>query len=182
MRPNGSPPHIAETMKDTTRSNYKAWVEKLVDECLPLDLQKKLLTQEPLTREEALKFMNVVSLAGDAKRLSGESEIIAEVRRQGQLTRQEFRKSQRDPLSVKDKRPKAQRTLIDKAVHLYVLLHDINGSSDTSFLSCCNRYWDLATEHFTDITQYKNFVNYDYNNFYDISALEDMIRRGDITI
>ena len=173
MRPNGSPPQIAENMKDTTKSDYKAWVGKLVNECLPLELQKKLLTNEPLTREEALKFMNVVSLAGDAKRLSGESEIIAEVRRQGQLTRQEFRKSQRDPLSVKDKRPGAQRSYIDKAVRLYVKLHDIEGKTAASFMSCCSHYWQEAKECFESLAQFKNFTQYDYNNFYDISALSD---------
>ena len=176
-------------MNDVSNAEYKAWVERLVHTCLPLELEKKIAYGEPLSREEAEKYANVVNLVSEMRRTRNHGETIArldelrnEIKRQGQLTRQEFRKSQRDPLSVKDKRPKAQRTLIDKAVHLYVLLHDINGSSDTSFLSCCNRYWDLATEHFTDITQYKNFVNYDYNNFYDISALEDMIRRGDITI
>ena len=176
-------------MIDASNAEYKAWVERLVHTCLPLELERKIAYGQPLTREEAEKYANVVNLVSEYRRLGNHAETMArleklqdEVKRQGQLTRQEFRKSQRDPLSVKDKRPKAQRTLIDKAVHLYVLLHDINGSSDTSFLSCCNRYWDLATEHFTDITQYKNFVNYDYNNFYDISALEDMIRRGDITI
>lgn len=163
-------------MKDTTRSDYKAWVEKLVDECLPLDLQKKLLTREPLTREEALKFMNVVSLAGEAKRMSGESEIIAEVRRQGQLTRQEFRKSQRDPLSAKDRRPAAQRSLIDKAVRLYVKLHDLEGRSAASFMSCCSHYWQEAKECFESLAQFKNFTQYDYNNFYDILALSDDLR------
>ena len=176
-------------MNSSTRSDYKAWVEDLVRTCLPIRLQKKLLSLEPLTKEEATKFMDVIQLAGDVKRMSDHAqtigrldEIAAEVKRQGMLTRQEFRKVQRDPLSVKDKRSKAQRTFIDKAVHLYVLLHDINGSKAASFLSCCNRYWDLASGHFADIEQYKNFVNYDYNNFYDISALEDMIRRGDITV
>lgn len=176
-------------MNSSTRSDYKAWVEDLVRTCLPIQLQKKLLSLEPLTKEEATKFMDVIQLAGDVKRMSDHAqtigrldEIAAEVKRQGMLTRQEFRKVQRDPLNVKDKRSKAQRTLIDKAVHLYVLLHDINGTKAASFLSCCNRYWDLASEHFADIEQYKNFVNYDYNNFYDISALENMIRRGDITI
>ena len=183
--------HHAKTnnMNSSTRSDYKAWVEDLVRTCLPIRLQKKLLSLEPLTKEEATKFMDVIQLAGDVKRMSDHAqtigrldEIAAEVKRQGMLTRQEFRKVQRDPLSVKDKRSKAQRTFIDKAVHLYVLLHDINGSKAASFLSCCNRYWDLASGHFADIEQYKNFVNYDYNNFYDISALEDMIRRGDITV
>ena len=176
-------------MVDISDAEYKAWVERLVHTCLPFELEKKIAYGQPLTKEETERYANVVHLVSEMRRARNHAntmtrldEIATEVKRQGQLTRQEFRKVQRDPLSVKDKRSRAQRTLIDKAVHLYVLLHDINGSSDASFLSCCNRYWNLATEHFTDITQYKNFVNYDYNNFYDISALEDMIRRGDITI
>ena len=175
-------------MNSSTTSDYKAWVEDLVRTCLPIRLQKKLLSLEPLTKEEATKFMDVIQLAGDVKRMSDHAqtigrldEIAAEVKRQGMLTRQEFRKAQRDPLSVKDKRSKAQRTLIDKAVHLYVLLHDINGSKATSFLSCCNRYWPQAMQHFNSLDQFKNNVIYDYKNFYDLSALTEMIKTGEIT-
>ena len=176
-------------MVDISDAEYKAWVERLVHTCIPFELEKKIAFKQPLTKEEAAKYANVIHLVSEMRRARNHAqtigrldEIAAEVKRQGMLTRQEVRKVQRDPLSVKDKRSKAQRTLIDKAVHLYVLLHDINGTKAASFLSCCNRYWDLASGHFADIEQFKNFTQYDYNNFYDISALEDMIRRGDITV
>ena len=103
-------------------------------------------------------------------------EIEAEVKRQGLLTRREFRKAQRDPMEAKDRRPRAQRVLIDKAIRLYILLHDINGNANASFMSCCSRYWQEAKECFDNITQFKNFTQYDYNNFYDLDALSDDLR------
>ena len=90
------------------------------------------------------------------------------------LTRREFRKLG-DERERRDKRPTAQRKWIDKAVNLYVLQHDINGAIATSFRSCCQRLWKDANDNFTDITQYKNFTAYDYNNFYDIQAIKDRI-------
>lgn len=176
-------------MNDVSNAAYKAWVEKLVHTCLPLELEKKIAYGEPLSREEAKKYANVVNLVSEMRRAKNHGETMArlgeietEIKRQGLLTRREFRKLHRDPIEAKDRRPRAQRVLIDKAVHLYILLHDINGSANASFMSCCSRYWQEATGQFTDITQYKNFVNYDYNNFYDIAALTDMIRSGEIEV
>ena len=175
-------------MVDISDAEYKAWVERLVHTCIPFELEKKIAFKQPLTKEEAAKYANVIHLVSEMRRARNHAqtigrldEIAAEVKRQGMLTRQEFRKAQRDPLSVKDKRSKAQRTLIDKAVHLYVLLHDINGSKATSFLSCCNRYWPQAMQHFNSLDQFKNNVIYDYKNFYDLSALTEMIKTGEIT-
>ena len=169
-------------MNDTARSDYKAWVEKLVQTCLPLELQKKLLSLEPLTKEEASRFMRVIQLAGEARRMGDHGEamarlddIEAEVKRQGLLTRREFRKLG-DERERFDRRSAAQRTCIDKAVHLYILMHDINGAKAASFLSCCKRYWQEAAEHFKNLEQFKNFTQYDYNNFYDIAALSDDLR------
>ena len=130
-------------MNDVSNASYKAWVEKLVHTCLPLELEKKIAYGQPLTPDELAKYRNVVHLVSEMRRTRNHGETMArldelrnEITRQGQLTRQEFRKSQRDPLSVKDKRPKAQRTLIDKAVHLYVLLHDRKLVSLLPFMSC----------------------------------------------
>lgn len=176
-------------MTDASDAEYKAWVERLVHTCLPFDLEKKIAYGQPLTPDELAKYRNVVHLVSEMRRARNHGEAMArldelqrEVKRQGALTRQEFRRARRDPLAVSDKRPRTQRMMIDKAVHLYVLLHDINGSREASFMSCCNRYWDIAANHFTSIDQYKNFVNYDYNNFYDIAAITDMIKSGEIAV
>ena len=173
-----------------TKSNdaYKAWVERLVHTCLPFELEKKIAYGQPLTSDEMAKFRNVVHLVSEMRRANDHGEamarlddIEAEVKRQGLLTRREFRKLG-DERERFDRRSAAQRTCIDKAVHLYILMHDINGAKAASFLSCCKRYWQEAAEHFTDLKQYKNFANYDYNNFYDIAALTDMINSGKITV
>ena len=170
-------------MNDVSNASYKAWVERLVHTCLPLELERKIAYGQPLTREEAEKYANVVNLVSEHRRLGNHAETMArleklqdEVRRQGQLTRQEFRKSQRDPLGAKDRRPAAQRSLIDKAVRLYVKLHDLEGKTAASFMSCCNHYWQEAKECFESLAQFKNFTQYDYNNFYDLSALSDDLR------
>ena len=167
-------------MNDVSNASYKAWVEKLVHTCLPLELEKKIAYGQPLTPDELAKYRNVVHLVSEMRRTRNHGETIArldelrnEIKRQGQLTRQEFRKSQRDPLSVKDKRPSAQRSFIDKAVRLYVKLHDLEGKTAASFMSCCSHYWQEAKECFESLAQFKNFTQYDYNNFYDISALSD---------
>lgn len=173
-------------MKESANPNYKAWVEELVRTCLPLQLQKKLLSLEPLTKEEVSRFMSVIQLAGEVRRMGDHGEamarlagIEAEVKRQGVLTRREFRRLGDEP-ERSDRRSAAQRACIDRAVRLYVLLHDINCAKAASFLSCCNRYWPQAQPHFRDIDQYKNFTVYDYNNFYDLAALTEMIKRGEI--
>ena len=170
-------------MVDASDAEYKAWVERLVHTCLPFELERKIAYGEPLTKEEAQKYANVVNLVSEHRRLGKHAETLArldelqnEVKRQGQLTRQEFRKSQRDTLSAKDRRPAAQRSLIDKAVRLYVKLHDLEGRSAASFMSCCNQYWQEAKECFESLAQFKNFTQYDYNNFYDILALSDDLR------
>ena len=55
---------------------YADWVLKLVKECLPLPLQRKILSCAPLTRDEARKFMGVVQLAAQAKSLGDSGEIL----------------------------------------------------------------------------------------------------------
>lgn len=174
-------------MQTQSNDSYKAWVERLVHTCLPFELEKKIAYGEPLTPEEMAKYRNVVHLVSEMRRAKDHGEtmarlgdIEAEVKRQGLLTRREFRKLG-DERERHDKRSVAQRTCIDKAVQLYILLHDINGSKTASFRSCCNRYWPQAMQHFSTIDQYKNNVIYDYKNFYDLAALTEMIKTGEIT-
>lgn len=75
--------------------DFKAWVDRLVQTCLPLDLQKKLLTLAPLTKEEARKFIDVIALASQAKQLGKQSDILDKLealtrdsRRNGDLLRE----------------------------------------------------------------------------------------------
>ncbi len=106
--------------------------------------------------------------------------IVGEIKRQGLLMRREFRMVG-DDMEHRDKRSPGQRTCIDKAVHLYVLHKDVNGDVDASMLRCCKRYWNFAKDHFKDELQYKNSATYDYRNFYDITAIKEMITSGMIT-
>ena len=154
--------------------------------CLPLELEKKIASGKPLSKGEATQYMNVITLVSEARRMGDHGEamarlagIEAEVKRHGVLTRREFRRLG-DERERSDRRSAAQRACIDRAVRLYVLLHDINCAKAASFLSCCNRYWPQAQPHFRDIDQYKNSVIYDYKNFYDLAALTEMIKRGEI--
>ena len=62
--------------KDPGKDKYAAWLRKLVDVSLPLDLKVKLLSLQPLTKEEARKFMSVIQLAAEAKGLSDHQAII----------------------------------------------------------------------------------------------------------
>ncbi len=174
-------------MIDVSDAEYKAWVERLVHTCIPFELEKKLAYGQPLTRAEAATYANVVHLTSEVKRarnhgktLARLDEIEAEIKRQGHLTRSEFRKvgEERDK---RDKRSAGQRACIDKAVQLYILLHDINRSKAASFQMCCNRYWTQAMQHFTTPGQYRSSVIYDYHNFYDLAALTDLIKTGEIT-
>ena len=167
------------------KTDYEAWVQRLVHTCLPLDLEKKVLLRQPLTKAEAEKLKDVFSIICESQRLGDHEEAMGkladlhdEVKRQGLLTRREFRKLG-DERERRDKRSPAQRKHIDKAVRLYVLLHDINGASEASFRSCCLRYWKEAEDSFKDIAQYKNFTAYDYKNFYDIQAVKDTITSGE---
>ena len=174
-------------MNNKTRSLFEAWVERLVRVSLPLELEKKILAGIPLTAEERGKFRAVFKLVCEEhhlrehEELSAEhEEILTEIKRQGHLTRSEFRKvgEERDK---RDKRSAGQRACIDKAVQLYILLHDINRSKAASFQMCCNRYWTQAMQHFTTPGQYRSSVIYDYHNFYDLAALTDLIKTGEIT-
>lgn len=60
-----------------------------------------------------------------------------------------------------------------RQIALYVKLHDLEGKTAASFMSCCSHYWQEAKVCFESLAQFKNFTQYDYNNFYDISALSD---------
>ena len=64
--------------QDTT--DYAAWVDKLVRECLPLDLLVKILKLQPLTKTEAQKFINVIQLAAQAKGLNDHREMLRQLR------------------------------------------------------------------------------------------------------
>lgn len=77
-----------------------------------------------------------------------------------------------------DRRPAEEREWIGKAVRLYILRHDIEARSETTFSAVCKRYWSRAKAHFKDAKQYTNKVTYDYNNFYDIDAEKRKIKCG----
>jgi len=55
-------------------ADFQSWVDRLVHACLPLDLQKKLITLQPLTKEEARKYVQVVQLVTQAKQLKKQDE------------------------------------------------------------------------------------------------------------
>ena len=60
---------------------YADWVLRLVRECLPERLQLKILSCAPLTKAEAVKFANVISLVSQAKGMKDHSEMIGLLRR-----------------------------------------------------------------------------------------------------
>lgn len=57
-------------------ADFQAWVDKLVHACLPIELQKKILSLKPLTKDEVLKYAHVVQLVAEAQQLSEHREII----------------------------------------------------------------------------------------------------------
>ena len=64
-------------MIDASNAAYKAWVERLVHTCLPLELERKIAYGQPLTREEAEKYANVVNLVSEHRRLGNHAETMA---------------------------------------------------------------------------------------------------------
>ena len=66
--------------KDPEKDKYAAWLRKLVDVSLPLDLKVKLLSLQPLTKEEARKFISVIQLAVEAKGLGDHREMLKQLR------------------------------------------------------------------------------------------------------
>ena len=60
--------------------DYASWISALVKECLPLDLQTKLLKLQPLSHQEVTKFINVILLASQARVLSDHHEMMNQLR------------------------------------------------------------------------------------------------------
>lgn len=58
-------------------NQYVEWVQKLVKTCLPLDLQKKILYHQPLTKDEIIKFKDVIELSVQAKGLADHQSMAA---------------------------------------------------------------------------------------------------------
>jgi len=52
------------------RKKHLKWLRDLANACLPIELQRKLLTLQPLTKEEAKRYINVLMLAAQARQLS----------------------------------------------------------------------------------------------------------------
>lgn len=64
----------------TSETPYTKWVEKLVKNTLPLELQQKIISLQPLTKEESQKFIDVVQLANQAKGLGEHEEMLKRLR------------------------------------------------------------------------------------------------------
>ena len=61
-------------------SDYGIWLNKLVANCLPIELQTKIATLQPLTKEEARKFMSVIQLAAQARGLGDHREMLKQLK------------------------------------------------------------------------------------------------------
>jgi len=67
-------PTTSHEQNEMTESDFKAWVDCLVQNCLPLDVQRKLLSFEPLTVMEANKYASVLQLVTQAMTLHKQGE------------------------------------------------------------------------------------------------------------
>lgn len=66
-------------MNHRTNADYAAWLERLVNTCLPKELQVRIATGQPLSADEFAKFASVVELVGQSKGLSDHARIITQL-------------------------------------------------------------------------------------------------------
>lgn len=63
-------------MNHQTNADYAAWLERLVNTCLPKDLQVRIATGQAISAEEFAQFASVVELVGQSKGLSDHAQMI----------------------------------------------------------------------------------------------------------
>lgn len=150
-------------------ADFQSWVDRLVHACLPLELQKKLLTLQPLTKEEALKYVQVVQLVTQAKSLKKQDDLSEKLDRNTQRILKAIRSEGTKPF---DRRSPQERRLIDRAVELYVYRHDVQGL-DVPESTCYRTIWHKfnGDKIFRDFRQFENVAHYDLEHFYDVSLL-----------
>jgi len=80
---------------DTDAADFQSWVDRLVHTCLPPSLEEKLVKLQPITKQEALKFAQVVQLVAQAKQLRNQGcisdkldALLRDSRRNGNMIRE----------------------------------------------------------------------------------------------
>jgi len=156
-------------------TDYAKWLRELANVCLPIELQKKLVTLQPLTKEEALKYAHVVQLAAQAKSLTKHDNLSAKLDRNTERILSAIRTESEKPF---DKRSPRERQLIDHAALHYVRRRYLDGL-DIPMSECIRYVWKKHGDEtvFRDHTAYANAVRYDLDQFYDMEALIARARR-----
>jgi len=154
---------------DKHAPDFETWVSKLVHTCLPIEIQKKLLTLQPLTKEELQKFAHVVDLVAQAKALAKQDDLSSKLDRNTERILRAIRSETEKPF---DKRSPQERRLIDRAVELYAYRHNVQGL-DVPESTCYRAVWHKfnGDETFRDFRQFENVAHYDLEHFYDMSLL-----------
>jgi len=62
-------------------ADFQSWVDRLVHACLPLELQMKLITLQPLTKAELMKYVQLVHLVVEAKSLVKQNDMAGNIDR-----------------------------------------------------------------------------------------------------
>ena len=79
-----------------TDIEYQKWIDKLVSTSIPLDIQTKIATLQPLTKAEAQKFVDVVSLVSQTKLMDNDATILAIARETLSVTKSIRKRQLRD--------------------------------------------------------------------------------------
>jgi len=148
---------------------YADWIKNLIKTCLPIELQKKILTLAPLTKQEAEKFAHAVQLAAQARSLAKQDELSAKLDRNTERILRAIRNENEKPF---DKRSPQERQLIDRAALHYVRRHFIEGL-DIPKSDCIRHIWKKHGDEtvFRDYSTFSNAVRYDLDRFYDLDVL-----------
>jgi len=151
--------------------DYAKWLRDLANACLPIELQKKLVTLQPLTKDEALKYAHVVQLAAQAKSLTKQDNLSAKLDRNTERILRAIRKENEDEKPF-DKRSPLERHLIDLAALRWVrrrYLDDV----DIPMSECIRHVWKKHGNNtvFKDCEAFANAVRYDLDTFYNLEIL-----------
>jgi len=152
-------------------TDYAKWLRDLANACLPIELQKKLVTLQPLTKDEALKYAHVVQLAAQAKSLTKQDNLSAKLDRNTERILSAIRKENEDQ-KLFDKRAPRERQLIDRAALHWVRRRYLDGV-DIPMSECIRHVWKKHGDKtvFKDCDTFANVVRYDLNTFYKLEIL-----------
>jgi len=164
-----------KAMHNSRNIGYKNWLKDLVKECIPLDLQVKILTRQKLTKNETEKFVHVISLASHVHTLSSLDSLSRQLESCTKTIlgaiRGDVTEGPHDPRSA------AERRLITAAVEYMLLKTEVEGS-DVSKRQCFLHVWSRQNgkKAFRTFEKFDNAIRYDIEHFYSMNEVLHRLR------